>query len=56
VKGLGPDNIIDYTDNDAQNQLEHYGKYVNIIVKIEIIKIKELNLSYARILFGNNIT
>lgn len=34
VKALGPDNIIDYTDNDAQNQLEHYGKYVNIIVKI----------------------
>jgi len=32
VKGLGPDNIIDYTTADAQKQLEQYGKYVNILL------------------------
>lgn len=32
VKELGPDNIVDYNDKDAQKQLEQYGKYVNMIV------------------------
>lgn len=32
VKGLGPDNIVDYTSKDVYKQLENYGKYVNIIV------------------------
>lgn len=31
MKGLGPDNIIDYSAKDAQQQLEQHGKYVNII-------------------------
>lgn len=28
VKGLGPDNVVDYTSEDAHKQLEQYGKYV----------------------------
>jgi len=31
VKGLGPDNVIDYTAKDARQQLEEHGKYANII-------------------------
>lgn len=31
VKGLGPDNVIDYTAENSFSQLKEHGKYVNII-------------------------
>jgi len=42
VKGLGPDNVIDYTTKEAQQQLEEHGKYANIIF---------INISYNYVVF-----
>jgi hypothetical protein len=39
VRGLGPDNIIDYTAKDAQQQLEEHGKYVICIHYIYKLKL-----------------
>lgn len=40
MKGLGPDNVIDYTAKDARQQLEEHGKYANIIF---------INISYNNV-------
>ncbi|XP_001948957.1 reticulon-4-interacting protein 1 homolog, mitochondrial [Acyrthosiphon pisum] len=49
VKGLGPDNIIDYTTADAQKQLEQFGKY-DLILDAAGIPYGDIGGSYTPLL------
>ncbi|XP_015380427.1 PREDICTED: reticulon-4-interacting protein 1 homolog, mitochondrial-like [Diuraphis noxia] len=49
VKGLGPDNIIDYTTEDVQKQLEQYGKY-DLILDAAGIPYEDIGSAYTPLL------